>query len=67
MLLFMNVHNEVLYEENAVVTLVLYEAMLLFMNAHSEVLYEDNTTVTLVLYEVMLLFMNACCMKIMLL
>ena len=54
----MNVHNDVLYDDNAVVILVLHEVILLFKNVHNDVLYEDNAIVTLVLHPVMLLFIN---------
>ena len=44
----MNVFNDVLYEDNAVVTLVLYDTKLLLMNIQNDVLYEDNADVTLI-------------------
>ena len=37
-LLLTNVHNDVLYKGNAVITLVLYDTKLLFMNVHKLVL-----------------------------
>ena len=58
MLLFMSAQNHVLYEDIAVVTLVLYDVMLLFINMHHDVLYADNAVVTLILHDVMLLLMK---------
>ena len=54
----MNDFNDVLYEDNADTTLVLYDTKLLFINVHKLVLQDVNADVTLVLYDTKLLFMN---------
>ena len=45
----MNVFNDVLYDDNADTTLVLYDTKLIFMNVHKLLLQDVKSDTTLVL------------------